>query len=195
MGGPELRYSGESRPLPGEQVNGDKWLVERIGDSTRAALVDGLGHGPEAELAAASAMDALRARPDLDPVSALLRCDEALRGTRGAAVSIIVIDTDRGLLRFAGIGNVEGQLRAGDQPKLLAPDRGILGQARRTPTVQELPLGSGWVILLYSDGIQHRELRDVATEGAPDDVARRILERCARPTDDATVVVIADEPS
>lgn len=179
--------------MPGEKANGDKWLVERTRGRIRVAVVDGLGHGPEAEAAAGVAIAALRAKPDLDPVSALIACDEALRGTRGAAVSIIVIDADGGVMRFAGVGNVEGQLRGGDQPKLFAPDRGILGQARRTPREQEIPLGPGWVLLLYSDGIQHRDLRELATDGAPEQVALEILERCARPTDDATVVVISDE--
>jgi len=49
-----LVVAGVSRPYPGETVNGDAWAVHRHGGAGRIALVDGLGHGPEAAVAALS---------------------------------------------------------------------------------------------------------------------------------------------
>lgn len=195
MGGSALKYAGASRPLIGEAANGDQWLIQRRPDGARVALVDGLGHGPEAEAAAIAAIDALRAAPDLPPVPALLRCDEALRGTRGAALSLLAIDTAKATLHFAGVGNVEGQLRGGTRERLFAPDRGILGRGIREPHLLELSLGTEWMVLLYSDGIRARDLgASVGPGRSAADLAQLILAERARPTDDATVVVVTSEP-
>jgi len=44
------------RPYPGETVSGDAYAVHWVGDACRIAVIDGLGHGPEAAKASASAI-------------------------------------------------------------------------------------------------------------------------------------------
>lgn len=195
MGRPALRCAGASRPFVGETANGDRWLIQARPDGARVALVDGLGHGPEAEAAAVAAIETLQAAPDLAPVAALLRCDQALRGTRGAALSVLSFDTARATLHFAGVGNVEGQLRGGARDQHFAPDRGILGRGIREPHLLEFSLSGDWMVLLYSDGIRARDLgAHIMPRDTAEDLAQRILAERARPTDDATIVVVTGEP-
>lgn len=190
MGRRALRYAAASRPIPGETANGDQWLVNVQPDGLRVAIIDGLGHGSEAEAAALAAIDALRSAPDLGPVDALLRCDQALRGTRGAAASVLTIDGPRGVLLFAGIGNVEGRLLSGDHERHFSPNRGVLGRGARRPHLLELALAGAWTVLLHSDGIHARHLAEVLPRPSVDDLAREIIASHARDTDDATVVIV-----
>lgn len=193
MGRRALRYAGASRPIPGETANGDQWLVNERPDGLRVAIVDGLGHGSEAEAAALAAIDTLRSAPDLGPVDALLRCDQALRGTRGAAASVLTIDRAQGVLLFAGVGNVEGRFRSGDDERHFSPNRGVLGQGVRRPHVLELALVGAWTVLLHSDGIRTRDLPDMELSGSVDELARDMIANHSRDTDDASVVIVRGE--
>lgn len=189
MGRSPLRYVGASRPVPGESANGDQWLVQERTDSIRVAVIDGLGHGPDAETASLAAIAELTATPDLGPVEVLVRCDRALRGTRGAAGSVVVIDPSRKRLEFAGVGNVEGQVLGTNGQRHFSPTRGILGRGIRVPHLLEFPLEGDWAVLLYSDGIKTSEM-SVAIREASEASAEEILRTSARQTDDATIVVI-----
>ena len=190
MGRPSLRHAGASRPLPGENANGDQWIVQEGPAGVRVALIDGLGHGTEAEAAALAARQVLETFPDLDLVDALLRCDAALRGTRGAAASILSIDPSGSLLRFAGVGNVEGSIHGTGHERRFSPDRGILGRGIRQPHLTEFPLDGDWTVLVYSDGVRARIASTLAAGMSAMQIADRILSEAARPTDDATVVVV-----
>jgi hypothetical protein len=132
------------RPCVGEMVSGDRWTVEWSGAACRIAVIDGLGHGPLAAEAAAAAVQALKEQPELGPAEALRRCHTALRGTRGAAISVARIDPVAGSLSYAGVGNVEARLwRNGHQERPIAY-RGIVGNALPTIRVFEFLLGPAW---------------------------------------------------
>jgi serine phosphatase RsbU (regulator of sigma subunit) len=189
-----------SRPHPGETANGDAWRMDRWQSWTRVTVVDGLGHGPAAAAASEAALRALAERPDLGPAEALSRCHDALRGTRGAAVSIASIDPKGGRLQFAGVGNVEGVLwQAGGREQLLTR-RGIVGGTLPSVRMYEHALDGTWAIILHTDGVSQRfvamdlpelQQRDQAHPLDPQALADRIMREWGRSTDDATVVVIA----
>lgn len=181
--------------MPGEGANGDQWLVQERADSIRVAIIDGLGHGPEAEAAGLAAIAELTAAPELGPVEALMRCDRALRGTRGAAGSVVVIEPSRNRLEFAGVGNVEGQVVGTNGQRHFSPTRGILGRGIRVPHLLEFSLEGDWAVLLYSDGIKTSETTFVTSREALERSADEILRTSGRPTDDATVVVVRGGPS
>jgi serine phosphatase RsbU (regulator of sigma subunit) len=197
MANPTLLIAAASRPYPGEVVNGDAWAVAWHGPGCRVALVDGLGHGPEAATAARAALAALAAQPALAPVEALAVCHRALAGTRGAAISVVHIDPDADRLSFAGVGNVEVQLWQAGRARRLLPWRGIVGVARPRPRPEYLALAGDWLLLLHTDGVSsHLALEEVLPVAAPglQAVADAVLARWGRATDDATVVVISRAP-
>src|ERR1041385_8722514 len=74
------------------------------------AAIDGLGHGPEAALAARSAADALEHYAREPVVQLLGRCHESLRGTRGAVITLASFSVATGKMSWAGVGNIEGTL-------------------------------------------------------------------------------------
>jgi len=163
-------------------------VQERAG-GFRIAVVDGLGHGRAAEAAAKAAIEVFRATPEMDPTEALLVCDQAVRGTRGAAASVLLIDGARAL--FAGVGNVEGRVLGGQGDHRFSPDRGVLGRGIRVPRAIEFSLVGSWTVLLHTDGVSSRfQLTDVNGQPDLDELANLVLTNWGRRTDDATVVVV-----
>jgi serine phosphatase RsbU (regulator of sigma subunit) len=180
-----------ARPYPGEAVNGDAFRIDWVGDSCRIAVIDGLGHGPQAAAAAVAATSALAAHPTHDPVIAIQECHEALKGTRGAAQLMVCITMEAGTLTFAGVGNVEAQLWQVGRSKHLMSDRGIVGSTLPHIRPVTIPLEADWRLLMYTDGIRNRFDRAALQQTAPeaDDLAHAILNDWSRATDDATVLV------
>ena len=99
--------------MPGEDVCGDAWGSVRNGDDLVIIVADGLGHGLEARLASSEAVRQLYQEPQLLPKALLMRVHQALRSTRGAAVAVARIDSVRGKLTFAGVGNISARIYAG----------------------------------------------------------------------------------
>ena len=184
-----------ARPHPDERVNGDAWRAWTAGATCRVAVVDGLGHGPLAAAAAQAALASLDASTAEPLTAALLRCHAALTQTRGAAVSLAEIDVAHGSLTFAGVGNVEARLWAAAAPRQVERPlvyRGVVGGA--VPRVRAFThsLPAGWRLVIHSDGVSARfDLVDLPQDAAPQAIADLLLERWARSTDDATVVVVA----
>ena len=67
--------------------SGDRAVVARHGDRTLVAAIDGLGHG-EAAAEAADAAASILERDGGSLQGLLGRCHEALRGTRGAVMTL-----------------------------------------------------------------------------------------------------------
>ncbi|MGE3270579.1 MAG: SpoIIE family protein phosphatase [Chloroflexota bacterium] len=183
------------RPHPAEVVSGDAHTIQWAGDVCRIAVIDGLGHGPDAADAAGRAVATLEAHPALAPAEALQRCHAALSGTRGAAISIASLDLARGEVAYAGIGNVEAHIWRGCRRERLIVYRGIVGSAMRTVRTFTAPLSLAeeWVFMMHTDGLSARAdiyAVDLAPPWEPDAVAQALVERYGRLQDDALVIVV-----
>jgi serine phosphatase RsbU (regulator of sigma subunit) len=181
-----------SRPYPGETTNGDAWQVDWQGERCRIAVIDGLGHGPAAALAASAAREALGRAPELLPDEGLRVCHRALANTRGAAISIASIDVVEHRLIYAGVGNVDGDLWQFGRREHLVAYRGIVGVVLPTLRSFSFPLPPEWLVVMHTDGVRaHFNLQGLseARLADPQQLAEEILRTWARPTDDATVVV------
>jgi serine phosphatase RsbU (regulator of sigma subunit) len=189
----ELAIGAAARIYPGEDVSGDAWQVDWHDDVCRVAVIDGLGHGPEAAAAANAARAALTGRPDLAPDDSLRLCHAALGGTRGAAISIASLDYRAGRLAYAGVGNVEAHLWQGATQQRLMAYRGIVGAVLPTPRVFTYDLQPDWLLVLHTDGVRSRFQLQGLTAGQsadPQRLADDLLAGWCRSTDDATVVVV-----
>lgn len=198
MQAPTLDWSVTARPLPGELLSGDLHFVECFPGGALVAVVDGLGHGPAAELAARTAVDVLRASPRA-PVDALLRdCHEALKPTRGAVISLAAFDVARSAMTWVGVGNVEGvhfrRIGAELRRERLFVRGGIVGQSLSTPRPATVPVSSEDVIVFATDGLESRFVDERLTEEVlrgeeVERIAQRLLQQHALERDDALVLV------
>jgi phosphoserine phosphatase RsbX len=191
-----LEWGVGARTLPGERHSGDLHLVKAVSKGVLVAVVDGLGHGEEAATAARTALTILDQHAD-DAVLALLeRCHWALKGSRGVVMSLAFIDPRERALTWAGIGNVEGLLVHGDSATRAGPGRvslvtrgGIVGSELPRVRAQQLPLTTGDLLFLATDGIREGFLDGLAIDASSQHLAERILARSGKDTDDALILV------
>jgi negative regulator of sigma-B (phosphoserine phosphatase) len=183
-----VRAGGWSRPFRGLAACGDEFLAEVGADGFLAAVIDGLGHGHEASLAATRAVEAIRQTLDLGVEEIILHCHEAMRETRGAAVGVLKVDA-AGKGSFCGVGNIDVIALAGASPGLFC-SAGIVGHNLRRCRAMPFAMKPGDVICLLSDGVSTRGDLAFALPGEPVEVARRIVEKFGRDHDDATALVM-----
>jgi hypothetical protein len=155
--------------------------------------VDGLCHGADAAGAAAVALAALAARPDLGPGAQIDACHHAMRATRGAALAVAQLDYDSAELRFCGIGNISACIIDGASRKQMVSHNGIVGHNMRKVQEFSHPCPPGALIVLHSDGISTQW--DLASYPGlsscnPALIAGVLLRDFGRARDDASVLVV-----
>jgi anti-sigma regulatory factor (Ser/Thr protein kinase) len=179
-------------PMAGEDACGDGWAVSCDLDGATLLGVDGLGHGPEAAKAAHAAVHALERKPAATPSEVLHAAHEALRITRGAALSVARIDYSGDDVRFAGIGNVSGVVHDGASRRALVSHNGIVGANMRKVQEFGADCPPGAIVIMHSDGV-HTQWNLADYPGlqrcAPILVAGILMRDFIRRRDDAMVLV------
>ena len=182
-----------ARPIPGEHVSGDRH-VALAGERLVVAVIDGLGHGPEAAHASARAADVLEAHPGERPDALLRRCHEELRSTRGAAITIASIDEAGGEMTWVGVGNVQAavlqsHLSPAGTREWVPLRGGVVGYLLPSLRPGTVHLHHDDVLVLATDGVRPVFGDWPGPAESPETVAARILEEQGRGTDDALVLV------
>jgi phosphoserine phosphatase RsbX len=181
------------RPMPGESVNGDTYVVATRGGRVLVAVIDGLGHGPGAAEAATVARETIEenAAEPLEPL--LVLCHRALRRTRGATMTLAGIDSAGGTLEWVGVGNVEGAVlrrRAdGISVDSVFNYPGVVGYRLPKVQVRRVELAVGDLLVLATDGVSPQFLAEPVALRDVEPLAARILEDHGRTSDDALVLV------
>ena len=183
-----MKTGGFSRPYKGLSICGDSFVIEKYNGTVLAAVIDGLGHGYESSVAATRAVEVIRESADLSVGVILQRCHKELRVTRGAAVGILKIE-EEGAGEFCGIGNIEVQAVNGQAPSVFCL-AGIVGHNMRSSKVMPFTMKPGDIYCVMSDGVSTRGNLKACLPGAPDTVARRIVESWGKDHDDATAVIL-----
>jgi anti-sigma regulatory factor (Ser/Thr protein kinase) len=193
-----LRSGGVSVAVVPGDLNGDGWAVTHDKVSCWVLVVDGLGHGPLAHQAAQAALAAFTPDDHSDPCHWLHQAHTAMRHTRGGVAALACIEPLQRLVRFVGIGNIQGRIVAGGQSFGLASQPGMLGAEAQLPRLRllDLPWAPGASLLLWSDGL--RSQVTLNPDGTllthdPTVVAAALHRDFARGSDDATVVVVQDQ--
>ncbi|MBW3548854.1 MAG: serine/threonine-protein phosphatase [Actinobacteria bacterium] len=190
-----LEWAVCASAYPGQQRSGDDHLISHSDAGTVVAVVDALGHGDEAADVAELALVSLRQTVGRSPAAALTACHAALRGSRGAAITVVQFQPDLHRLLWAAVGNVDAAViqpgsRRGSPKRWWAPLRGgVVGD--RLPPLRDsrLPLPDRGVLVAATDGIA-TAFADAADPSLPvDRLARRLHEDHARSDDDALVLV------
>jgi len=187
-----LEHSSQIRPCRGERLSGDAVVIRPLEQGLFVAIVDVLGHGPEAhELT--RVIDAYLTHYGTSDVSGLMtRLHQHLKGSRGAAVGLCAIDATTGRIDYAGIGNTTMRHFGKTETRLVSQD-GVLGQNMRTPLHQTLQLEPGDLIVLYTDGVSDRFTSDDypgVLRHTPKEVANNIVQRFGKDYDDAACIAV-----
>lgn len=188
----KIETGAASRAKPGEKLNGDSFVINHLSQTeTVAAIIDGLGHGKEANMASQMAREQILLRPELHPDALMQHVHNGIRGTRGAVIGMVFADTQKNKLRFTGIGNIEGFLNTATGKKNLLSFGGIVGHNMRTPRIFEFDFNPGDFLCLTTDGITSRwNTGDINWKDHPQQNAEYLLNNFSRQNDDATVLIL-----
>jgi phosphoserine phosphatase RsbX len=181
-------------PLSGEVESGDQCVVKVNDDRTIFGVIDGLGHGADAAHAATAAASVIESFAHESADALLIRCHERLRHTRGAAITLIVLDGSAGLLEWVGAGNVAaGLFHSGSSGKLECLELLVRGGAAGVmlPSVQtsRVAVSRGDFIVVATDGLRRDFLDSMVRYDQPQELADRLLATHRTATDDALVLV------
>jgi len=181
-----LTIAHRSLPKEGERANGDAAVLRQDGERTLLAVIDGLGHGELAALATARAVAFLREWSLAGELLAAMQgMHEALRGTRGAAASLCLLEG--GALVCCGVGNVEIRCLGSKVPILPSP--GVLGARVLQFRICRGELAPGSRLVLFSDGISQRSPLEALRRLDPEAMCDELILNHRKPSDDATVLV------
>lgn len=181
-------------PCAGETISGDRAVLAEFTDGALIAVIDGLGHGAEAAHAAQAAAELLEAHPSDAPLELVRRCHDALRRTRGVALSLAAIDARRSTMSWIGVGNVEGTLLRvgrGELParESLSTRGGVVGSHLPPLRTHELSIAPGDTLLFTSDGIRGGFHDTIELGASPTQQAESIAATFGKREDDSCVVV------
>lgn len=152
----DIRLGVSQHSLHDDPACGDTWHVALGEQRVSALLIDGLGHGEEAERAAKAGAQAFAQSPFSAPQYLLGELHQAMNGTRGGAVAIAQYEGARDSIAFIGIGNIGATLVGGERPRGLASHPGIVGGQYRKGQVFDYAHVKGNLLIMFSDGLQSR---------------------------------------
>jgi anti-sigma regulatory factor (Ser/Thr protein kinase) len=189
---PPRRWAGVSIGI--DEACGDGWTVIEEPNALTVAVVDGLGHGVQASIAADAALDALAEYP-ADLPGYLVHANATMRRTRGAAVAVCRLEPDHGELHCLSVGNISARLLHSGGSNAIVSFNGTVGMRETPPTakIMRYPWSAGATLVMWSDGLSNRI--DLAAEAEllthdPAVAAAALHRDHTSDHDDATVVVV-----
>lgn len=182
--------------LPGEQQSGDRHTIVPLRNGALVAVIDGLGHGSEAAVAAELAVTNIEQHAERESLVDLVkRCHTALSSTRGAVMNLAVFDAREGTLTWIGIGDVQGRLLLktsepgyAEQSLLLRP--GVVGQKLPALQVSVARVQPGDMVIFATDGIDPEFAEGISMDSPAAEIAQHIVARYCKRTDDALALVV-----
>lgn len=188
--GRALEVAAVNRPCRGELVSGDAVAWVEVDGGVLFAVVDGLGHGRDANIAAKAATRYVKREPSADLERLMFQLDERLGETVGAAVALCSIDIRSGMIRYCAIGNTVLRIE-GDRAVRIGAAPGTVGGRVGRVRVESAQLSEGEVLLMHTDGVSDRTGFDGYPQlryHAPETVVETIIKRFGKSHDDATCV-------
>lgn len=191
-----LRFGVSQHSLNDDPACGDTWHLAIDGQKISALVIDGIGHGEDAQEAAVAGAAAFAQAPFADPEASIADMHQAMCGTRGGAAAVALFDASLRKLRFAGIGNISAGLMDAGSSRGLASHPGIVGSQFRKARAFDYSVEGDQLLIMYSDGLQSRwNLRDYPglVHRHPALITAVLHRDYCRGRDDVTVLAIALE--
>lgn len=187
-----MQFGGVSVPVQGEELCGDGWSAVERDDRAVVLVSDGLGHGPFAHEASATAVEAFERSAAMAPAEIVDTINGGLKSTRGAAAAVTEILYKHRTVRFCGVGNVSGAVVSNGRQRHMVSHHGTLGHDVRKLQEFQYPWSGDSLLILTTDGIQTRWDLDAypgLSQRHPALIAGVLYRDFQRERDDSTVVV------
>ena len=188
----KTEYGVATRALQGDQCGDSGITLEQKG-ILLCAVIDGVGHGPNAAIAAVTAKNDIEANSEAPLTEILQGVHEVLKSTQGAVACLCRIELKSGQLTMAGIGNITCRIFRGLDSERLLSREGILGYMVSTPREHTRKLDNAALLLMHSDGVrEHFELFEYPDllKGNAASVAARVVDTLGKNNDDASCLAV-----
>jgi anti-sigma regulatory factor (Ser/Thr protein kinase) len=193
--GPRIAVGFVGAARTGESVSGDAWAVAQSAGHTKLLIVDGLGHGVVAANAAREAVRLFHDNVRLASAAIVQALHDGLRSTRGAAVAVSEILSEREVMKFAGVGNISAAIVTGASHRHLVSHNGTAGHAVRRIDEFTYPWAKDSVLIKHTDGLAtHWDLDRYPglMNRSPSLIAAVLYRDFDRGHDDVSVLVAAE---
>jgi anti-sigma regulatory factor (Ser/Thr protein kinase) len=153
----ELEVGAVCLPMRGEEVSGDAYATQTVGDRQLLMIADGLGHGPSAAQASLEAVRIFHDQAQQDAAEIMAAMHPALRSTRGAAVAIATVNLSQQAVQYVGVGNIAGSLleteAVAERSISMVSHNGTVGCEMRKIQTFNYPWKPRSLLIMYSDGL------------------------------------------
>jgi phosphoserine phosphatase RsbX len=190
-----IDWAVAARPVTGQTVSGDLHVVKSFGHCVLLAVIDGIGHGTEADRAAHVAADVLEKHVEDSTITLTRLCHAALAETRGAVMTLACLNFRENTMNWLGVGNVEGRLFRADPNVLPAHENillrgGLVGYQLPSLHASVVPMMRGDLLLFATDGLHVGFDQRINLTESPKQIADGIMSRHFKGTDDALVLAV-----
>ena len=188
----KTEYGFAAKALQGDECGDSGITLEQKG-ILLCAVIDGVGHGPNAAIAAVTARNYIEANSEAPLTEILQGVHEVLKSTQGAVACLCRIELKSGQLTMAGIGNITCRIFRGLDSERLLSREGILGYMVSTPREHTRKLDNAALLLMHSDGVrEHFELFEYPDllKGNAASVAARVVDTLGKNNDDASCLAV-----
>lgn len=194
-----VKTGGFMLPKDGELTCGDGWKCHLNRKVLSVAVLDGLGHGPDAHQASEDALELFNKEYEILPNQLIRDVHSHIKRTRGIVGSFINIDIQEKRGAVCGVGNISGKifLKNGES-RQCSSYNGIIGHniPHTLNNTEFADLDAVDVMIFCSDGIKSRW--DIDKHAGllthhPVVIAAAIFKDFHRVTDDVLVVVIKNK--
>ncbi|UOQ44341.1 SpoIIE family protein phosphatase [Halobacillus salinarum] len=154
-------------PKKGNYYCGDSYYYNETEDAFICALADGLGSGELASESSKAVMEVMEEYPNLEVEALVRKCNESLTGKRGVVLGVLRIDLNTKTYSYSSIGNIGVIIVNKDGTRTRnIPLAGYLAGFPRKLKVSRGVVHSGMIFLMFSDGVNERNLsvRDTITQ-------------------------------
>ncbi|GGA92605.1 SpoIIE family protein phosphatase [Ornithinibacillus halotolerans] len=148
-------------PKNGNEDCGDSYFYRETEKQFICALADGLGSGEYAKESSDIVINIIKENIDYTVEEIVKKCNQQLLGKRGAVLAILKIDFSTNSYTISTIGNIGVMTVWGeDSRKRYIPNAGYLAGYKRDFKVTHEPLVEKMNIIMYTDGVKDKELRN-----------------------------------
>lgn len=180
-----LMWSVAWRPKDKAAPSGDDYAVVEHADRVVVALVDGSGSGHEAAAAAHTCTEEVRRHPGATLEAVFAAAHRRLKGSRGVAMALVMLDRKSNAMTWAAVGDVDGMVLGNGSSSQILRRPGTLGITYAGIFSQTVRLVAGAQVILTTDGVSrdYAAARPGKATGAA--TVAQIIHRFARPGDDS----------
>ncbi|MBE3036869.1 MAG: SpoIIE family protein phosphatase [Candidatus Atribacteria bacterium] len=191
-----MQFGMVRRALEEEKVCGDAYFIKAFENKVLITVIDGLGHGPGAAVAANTAVEYIKNNYKNGLTDIIKGCHREMKETRGAVIGIALIDLKSSILRYTGVGNIKVMVKSQTVFRPISIN-GILGYNLHKVKETEFPFNPGDLVLLHSDGISKRfDLNLYPPEffgQHPQAIVERIMAEFGSKRDDLCIVAARED--